>query len=734
MDNLQSLRSSLLELTDSRSFCVERRQRAAQYAAQTAALNAAQAASKALSSSTFAIAVASAAAHKKYRLQQQQSYCEEGHNLRDYNGRGATKEIFREDIFNCIQTSTNTCPARSMERQKPAIRNIQNLTQSKQSLVASSAKVPEDENVNIHYCKKSSSQLNVLKLPLPRYFKIPRSRRVKTGWSKVTSNGLLSQESVLTTIESTAVDDSLFLCTYAPCSRKSLKTSNFDLLARCKASSMLPIIVGFERRQGERRTVSPSSSPRQVSHVSFLLVCFNFSKAKLQLIRFDSSKYKRSGNILKSAPIPGNTCSTNNFHDIIISPRSNTHSGSSTICVYVNGLHILENVPLQKFDAIGAVGIAAAAQSLVQCTKFEVCKVIVKKAAWGKKRSGSKNQVERFDPKLPRKSYANRWVRKETEISDRRASQRRRTGEREREIERKREFGGGLRDVIESEIISRNLGVKFDDIAGLSPAKELLNEAVVLPLLVPEFFTGIRKPWKGVLLFGPPGTGKTMLAKATAGVAGSTFFNVSVSTLVTKWRGESEKLVRCLFDLARQNSPSIIFIDEIDALLAKRGGEKEHEASRRLKTEFFTQMDGLNTHDEHVMVLATSNVPWDLDEALLRRLEKRIHVNLPCQAARKEMIRLNLKDVQNDLSEKQLERISKDLAGFSGSDIFSLCREACMGPVRKILKYNLSKMKINELDAVVEMDFKQAMQKIKASITEGNVAKFSKWEKEFASN
>ncbi|GIL89001.1 hypothetical protein Vretifemale_16909 [Volvox reticuliferus] len=238
-----------------------------------------------------------------------------------------------------------------------------------------------------------------------------------------------------------------------------------------------------------------------------------------------------------------------------------------------------------------------------------------------------------------------------------------------------------LAQAVLRDAVTWDTGVTFDDIAGCDRAKQLLHEAVALPLIIPEFFTGIREPWRGVLLHGPPGNGKTMLAKALAGMVGGAFFAVSPASLTSKWRGESEKLLATLFAVAQAHAPAIIFIDEVDALGGARGVDGEHEASRRFKAELLQQMDGLAS-GRGVMVLAATNCPWDLDPALRRRLEKRIHIGLPDAAQRLALLQLHLRGVVL-APNVDLPALAASCEGFSGADIRLLCRDAAMAPLRR---------------------------------------------------
>ncbi|WBW71734.1 AAA family ATPase Vps4 [Schizosaccharomyces osmophilus] len=240
-----------------------------------------------------------------------------------------------------------------------------------------------------------------------------------------------------------------------------------------------------------------------------------------------------------------------------------------------------------------------------------------------------------------------------------------------------------LRGALTSAILVEKPDVRWEDIAGLENAKEALKETVLLPIKLPQLFSRNRKPWSGILLYGPPGTGKSYLAKAVATEAGSTFFSISSSDLVSKWMGESERLVRQLFEMAREQRPSIIFIDEIDSLCGSRS-EGESESSRRIKTEFLVQMNGVGKDESGVLVLGATNIPWTLDSAIRRRFEKRIYIPLPGSYARSKMFELNVGDIPSELKSGDFKELAKMTEGYSGSDIAIVVRDAIMEPVRRI--------------------------------------------------
>ena len=312
-----------------------------------------------------------------------------------------------------------------------------------------------------------------------------------------------------------------------------------------------------------------------------------------------------------------------------------------------------------------------------------------------------------------------------------------------------------LIEMLEREVVDTNPNVSFDDIAELNQAKKALQEAVLLPLIIPDYFKGIRRPWRGVLLYGPPGTGKTMLAKALATQGKTTFFNVHSSSFASKWRGESEKLVRILFEMARFYAPTTIFIDEVDSLCSKRGEGNEGEGSRRVKAELLVQMEGVNSNTSAsanekseedkrklVTVMAATNRPWDLDDALRRRFEKRVYIPLPNDKGRMQLFNLNLKkiDVDKNINYNKLVEMTD---GYSGADITNVCREASFMPMRRELIANKGR-RIEDLvndssfrekiRAPISMqDFEKAIGNISKSVSVKDLEVYSKWTKEFAS-
>uniref|UniRef100_A0A8C3AIU4 Fidgetin-like protein 1 n=1 Tax=Cyclopterus lumpus TaxID=8103 RepID=A0A8C3AIU4_CYCLU len=286
-----------------------------------------------------------------------------------------------------------------------------------------------------------------------------------------------------------------------------------------------------------------------------------------------------------------------------------------------------------------------------------------------------------------------------------------------------------LANLIMNEIVDSGASVSFEDIAGQNLAKQALQEIVILPALRPELFTGLRAPARGLLLFGPPGNGKTMLAKAVAAESNSTFFNISAATLTSKYVGEGEKIVRALFAVARELQPSVIFIDEVDSLLCERR-EGEHDASRRLKTEFLIEFDGVQSGgDDRVLVMGATNRPQELDEAVLRRFAKRIYVALPDAETRLTLLKNLLEKHRNPLSKNELSSLAN--AGYSGSDLTSLAKDAALGPIRELGPDQVRSMAASEMRNIKMKDFEDSLKRIKPSVSSATLNMYTKWNTDF---
>lgn len=285
---------------------------------------------------------------------------------------------------------------------------------------------------------------------------------------------------------------------------------------------------------------------------------------------------------------------------------------------------------------------------------------------------------------------------------------------------------------IKSEILDKNPKVKFDEVVGLENVKQALKEIIIIPSLRPDLFTGLRTPAKGLLLFGPPGTGKTLIAKAVATECKSVFFNISASSLTSKYVGESEKLVKALFEVARypENQPAIIFIDEIESILSKRS-ENENEVSKRLKTEFLVQFDGVATNsNDKVLVIGATNRPQDLDPAVLRRLPKKIFVGPMDLKGRANFVLeiLSKSKTENTLKDKDYAWIAQKTDNYSNSDLKEMCRQACIEPIRELRQEQLEK--IDKLRAINLSDFEKAVKAVRGTLTLEMLKEYLDWNKE----
>lgn len=366
---------------------------------------------------------------------------------------------------------------------------------------------------------------------------------------------------------------------------------------------------------------------------------------------------------------------------------------------------------------------AKASEEYLKCSRY--CEILVKKTADATKKNEYYDAFEKFVDAAAKLRKMKTVGVSETETKKERGEA---------------EAGTGFEQYIKENLMQRNKETlpSWEDIGGLEETKNTIKESIVLAYA--------RKPdrveiegWRNILLFGPPGTGKTLLAAATAKGLDAAFFNVKAGQVLSKYYGESPKIVNALFDVARENSPSVIFFDELDSIALSRGAEID-EVTRRVLSSLLTELDGLSggKKGEFVLFLASTNTPWDIDDAVISRFEKRIYVPLPDKDARRGILRIQL--AKKGFEFDDYDWLVEKTEGYSGRDIKVLCKEGVYNMVRElnpgvadVADEGLEEIRKYEIKTrrLTKKDFEHALERMKPATTEEMVKRYEEWDERF---